>query len=749
MTRNHIKLVYLRELRDQLRDKRTLFMVLVLPMLLYPLLGMALLQVSQFMNEEPVNVWLVGQEQFSGADSPIEGDRFRDDLVDEGRSWMLNLVSVNNGSGKLDLLLQELQQLTANDQGLSRELKRQIQFELSSRQIDLLVIFPTGLSEAIRSSAESQSSDVAPQVAIFQNSARAKSQVAGDLVGRTLNRWQARIAANNLHDLEVPSSAIRPFELVSQDIATKTLKRAVMWAKILPFVIVIWALTGAFYPAVDLCAGEKERGTLETLLSSPARRSHIVTGKLLTVMTFSMLTSILNLASMGFTGMFVVGRMTQFGSAGMPVGLPPVAVWVWLLMALIPISALFSSLAMAIAAFARSSKEGQYYLMPLLMITLPLMMLPMLPSAELDFGTSLIPVTGLMLLLRSLIEGQYGMVFAYAGPVCAVTIVCCGMAMRWAVRQFDKESVLFRSSERYGLGALCRHVFNHRGDMPTIGQAIMCGVVILVIKFFVGFAMPVPMGWVGFCKQTIITLVATVAVPAILMAIVLTRRPRLSLRIQLPKWWAVPLAISLAVLLHPAFMLLSQWVLQVYPPSENVGQIQALMARILGEAPGLWAVIGVMAVAPAICEEIAFRGFILSGLQSLRSRSSAIFICSLLFGAAHSVIQQSIVTFVVGIVIGIIAVQTRSLLPCIGYHAVHNALAVVMSQIDPALIANSTWLGYVFQVNAQGAIDYQMATRVVFTVAGGGLLFWLCRFKVERLVSAFPAASTSGLTSAK
>ena len=77
------------------------------------------------------------------------------------------------------------------------------------------------------------------------------------------------------------------------------------------------------------------------------------------------------------------------------------------MLALVPISALFSALSLAIAAFARSSKEGQYYLMPLLMISLPLMMLPMLPATELDLGFALIPLSGLMLLLRALIEGQY------------------------------------------------------------------------------------------------------------------------------------------------------------------------------------------------------------------------------------------------------------------------------------------------------------------------------------------------------
>ena len=68
--------------------------------------------------------------------------------------------------------------------------------------------------------------------------------------------------------------------------------RRPLWSKILPFVLLIWALTGAFYPAIDLCAGEKERGTLETLLSSPAERIEIVWGKLLTIMIFSMATAV-------------------------------------------------------------------------------------------------------------------------------------------------------------------------------------------------------------------------------------------------------------------------------------------------------------------------------------------------------------------------------------------------------------------------------------------------------------------------
>ena len=137
------------------------------------------------------------------------------------------------------------------------------------------------------------------------------------------------------------------------------------------------------------------------------------------------------------------------------------------MLALIPISALFSAVALAAAAFARSSKEGQYYLVPLLMISMPLMMIPMLPAAELDFGTSLIPVSGLMLLLRSLIEANYTDCLKFAAPVCAINLACCWLAVRWVIHQFNSETVLFRASERFGIGAWIKHIMRERRSLPS------------------------------------------------------------------------------------------------------------------------------------------------------------------------------------------------------------------------------------------------------------------------------------------
>ena len=108
------------------------------------------------------------------------------------------------------------------------------------------------------------------------------------------------------------------------------------------------------------------------------------------------------------------------------------------------------------------------------MLSLPLMMLSIFPGAELDLGFALIPLSGLLLLLRTLIEGQYLEALRYSLPVVGVTAVCCWLAIRWAIDQFNNESVLFRESERFGVGLWVRHLLRDREDLPTAGEALLC-----------------------------------------------------------------------------------------------------------------------------------------------------------------------------------------------------------------------------------------------------------------------------------
>ena len=665
----NVKLIFLREVRDQLRDRRTLFMIFVLPLLLYPLLGMSFFQVVQFMREHPSRIKIIGLETLANLPALVEDGQIAERWLDERRT-----------ARSLEV---ELEPHPAEPQKTAEQVRGEAESQINSEAFQVVIYFPPDFTARMKdlrekvaahqtNGANGNTAPEIPQPVIYFNGADEKSQFTYARVAAALRRWTDAIGERLLREGNLPAIAAHPFQVQQTDVAAPELRQAVVWSKILPFVLFIWALTGAFYPAIDLCAGEKERGTLETLLSSPAERSEIVTGKLLTVMLFSVATALLNIISMGLCGAFLLNQLDSLG-AGPAIGMPPPWAPVWLLVALIPVAALFSALCLALAAFAKSNKEGQYYLMPLLLVSMPLMILPMAPGVELTLGNSLIPLTGLVLLLRSLLEGQYLEALPFVPPVVLVTLLCCVLALRWAIEQFNKENVLFRESERVDLGLWLRHLILDRQDTPSAAEAFFCGVLILVIGFFIGLSTAPPQSLGDLVRLVMVSQLVVIATPPLLMAVMLTRRPLLTLLIRKPPLAAIPLAMVLAMVLHPLVLLFARGLSELYPIRAG-GHDAALGA--LAEAP-YWLAILMFAVLPAICEELAFRGFILSGLRHLGHRWRAILISALFFGITHQILQQSIITAAVGAIIGYIAVQANSLWPCIAFHATHKALMLV------------------------------------------------------------------------
>ena len=667
---SNVKLIFSREVRDQLRDRRTLFTIAVLPIFLYPLLGMLVFQVMQFTREYPVRIWIVGSEHLPRQPRLIEGTLFS-----------AGLFSYPKDNKLLEVVLADSDSDAKGSEELQFEAKRAVQ----SGDFDAVIIFPPSFSEQLerfrkqlgdsRLPIHDEAVGEIPSPRIIYDQTRDESRVAKERLAMVLHNWRENIGREYLKQNNISEILAKPFVAEETDVASEDQRRAAVWSKLLPFVILIWALTGAFYPAIDLCAGEKERGTLETLLCSPARRGEIVWGKLLTIMLFSGATALLNLVSMSVTATLMMGQLEQLEQTfpELPMGMPPLVSLVWLIVALIPVSALFSALSLALATFARSAKEGQYYLMPLLLVTMPLIVLPVLPSVQLELGTSLIPVTGLMLLLKSLMESDYQLALLHVIPVIGMTAICCLFAIRWAIDQFNNESVLFRESERVDLGLWLRHIVRNRGDTPSIGAALLCATFLLILRFFANFQLSTPESWSELAMVTIISQIAFFAAPALIMAFILTRNPRATLLFRMPVGFTLPAAFLLAALLHPTAMTISTQLQELYPAPE---QLQIMVQKLINDAPNIWALLLVLALTPAICEELAFRGFILSGLRHLGHPSWAILLTSLLFGVAHGIIQQSIAASIVGCVIGYLAVQSGSILTCILFHLTHNSLAI-------------------------------------------------------------------------
>lgn len=714
MNWSNVRLIFSREVRDQLRDRRTLFMIAVLPLLLYPILGMSMFQVLQFVREHPTKVLVIGAQDLPASPSLLQNGRFAARLFKDADKRRLLEITVSTAGGRT------LRQQVAE----ARQSVKQGEYQA-------VVYFPPDFADRLRAFREllaRQRSDPpearrgkpklsVPEPEIYFNSAKEKSQITFVRISQVLDRWLQEIGRQNLATSRLPESAARPFEVTEHDVADKGHRDAAVWGKLLPFLVLIWALTGAFYPAVDLCAGEKERGTLETLLSSPAQRSEIVWGKLLTIMVFSMVTAVLNLLSMGITGSFVMQVLPGLGH-------PPLLTPLWLLLALVPMSALFSALCLALAAFARSSKEGQYYLMPLVLITMPLVVLPMAPGVELNLGNSLIPVTGVVLLLRAMLEGNYFQALPYAPPVAVVTLTCCLWAIRWAEDQFNSESVLFRESERLDMGLWLRHLMRDRGDTPSAAQALLCGALILLIHFFMNFAVRQPEHFIDLAMVAAVTQLVVIATPALLMTVMLTRSPRQTLLLRMPPLAALPAAAILALVLHPAVMRLTELVAWLYPMSSDVHE---MFHGLLGQAPSLWLMLLVIAVMPAICEELAFRGFILSGLRHTGHKWRAIALSSFFFGIVHGVLQQSIVACVVGLLIGYLAVQTGSLLPGMVYHVIHNSLGVTAARLTQPDAADQPIVSRLVEFAADYGSPYDWPVVVACLLLAAILLAWFRR----------------------
>ena len=731
MNWTNVKRIFNREIRDQLRDRRTLFTTLILPLMMYPILGLLMLQIAQFVSETSSKVQVIGWGAIDDLPVLFDNNKFTDDHA-PAAGKLLDLEFYEGGEQSTSEVYDDAKKLVDSD------------------EFDAVIVFPADLQQyilALRNEVEaredegstvedSQSDDsglksaetVLPQgPQIVFNSVDDKSKIARKRIADVLESWQTSIKQTLFQAGNIPLKIADPIAIVDRDTAPEESRTAALWASIIPMLLLMWTLSGAFYPAVDLCAGEKERGTLETLLCGPAKRIEIVAGKLLTIMTFSFFTSFFNLVSIAFTGVFMIGRMMPEGSP-LHEQLGSVPGWsiLWSLVVLVPLVAMFSALALSAATFARSSKEGQYYMMPLLILCMPLMMISMIPSVELNLGTSLIPVAGAALLLRNLIESQFSVAIRFAFPVVASSMFCCYLALRWATAQFNSESVLFRESEKWDVKLWLLQLLKTPRVAPTAGMAISFALFVLILRFFANFLTPDVMTWQGLLLNNSVALILTVGVPAILAAVFLTNNLWDTLNIRRVSAPVLVIAVLLPFSLQPIISWFGVVIAEIYPMSPSMLAGLEGMEKMFVDAPWGWLLLA-FAVVPAVFEELAFRGFMLSGLRSETKDWTAIFITAAFFGITHGILQQSLNAGMVGVLLGYVAVRTNSIIPTMIIHFLHNGLLVVVGKFSAILEWQQT-----LQVKYDDVDVYSPLVTVVGTVITLALLFMLHRLTVAK-----------------
>ncbi len=767
MNWKNIRLIFLREVRDQLRDRRTLFMITILPVLLYPMLGLGLVEMMLTFSEQRRTVVILNAK-----DLPADPAFLTEDGIDS--QWL----SGSADGTPISVITDREESRSSADAGDPRQLQRRQELlkqariladhvrrataetsadevaeetadsdsrpaaDLSSQfsrlGIEVLVLVPDGYADLVASvrqqvqdGADGAESEIeSSRLIVVRNSADDKSVVAFSIVQSALRTWESHVRASIFDEAALPETLQHPARLKWVEVAQGEQVAANVWSKMFPAMLVIMALTGAFYPAIDLGAGEKERGTMETLLISPARRVELVLGKFCTIMLFSVMSALMNLASMAVTGQQMASAMGAGLTESLSLQFPPASAIMWVVILLLPLAALFSALCLALATFARSSKEGQYYLTPLLMVVMGLTMFCLSPTVEIAPLYSVLPVVNVALLLKGLLltSVQTSSLLAYAIPVLVSSFGYSLLAIWWAIELYNNEGVLFREAEKFDLRVWLRQLMRPRDAVPAFPEAVFCFIGLLLLQLAaMTFLQPELTGDAEQDARAMLQLICvqqlvTIACPAVFMGILLTTSPRATFRLRRPSAAAMLTAAGLAVLVHPLSIELSQFLAEqgVFPEiPEAFARVHALMT---GGGQPLWLLIVVFALTPAICEELAFRGFILSGLARGGRLGIAVVISSMMFGVIHMIPQQVFNAALVGLLIGLLAVHSRSLFPAILFHFCTNTLAVLYSR-------NSLNLpeGLLFSRDAAGMLRYNPVVLVVCSVIVGFICSRLVR----------------------
>ncbi len=770
MNWHNVLLILKREIRDQLRDRRTLFMVAVVPVLLYPLMGIGMVQMMLLFTEQPRTVVILGTDELPAGllkEGTFDPELFNDQAEAKRFASKLRVVrdvDKNSDSDQLnkkgptpkeliasaEWLRKEYQQLYKTEDPLLRSaIKRKMNEFFGQCGIDTLIVVPVGFREhleKINQQLQNRNEEIninnqadQPRLAIVHNSASEKSRLAYGRVSQVTDKWEKQLLVSRLKKAKLPLSIVSPVQPMSIDLAEAEEFSATLWSKLFPALLVLMTVTGAFYPAIDVAAGEKERGTMETLLICPASRTEIVLGKFFTVMAFSVSTALLNLISMGFTGKYMAsvtgGSMSHLGN----IAPPSLQALLWVGVLMVPLATLFSALCLALSTFARSTKEGQYYLTPLLMIVLGLTMFCLSPAIEITPFYSVLPVIGPALLLKELLASN-GQSLGYVVPVLGASVGYSLLALWWAIDQFSKEDVLFREAELFDIKSWARNLFANKTPLPTFVMAAFCFIFMILLQFGTSkiIADLKDSGRFGLDEISMIHQVSLIAVPVLIMGFLFTTSIRQTFKLNLPplKMWFI--AAGLAFVLHPlsgALLGLLDGFFPELPP-----QIVEQFSKIMSPDMPLWKVLLAVALTPAICEELAFRGFILSGFSRTGRTGIAIVLSSFLFGLIHMIPIQVFNATLLGMVIGLIAVRSNSIFPGMLFHFINNSLSVLHQRIKPDVITFTGWQEWFFSyqsiTNKEGAVthvlDYNLPTLVLCFLIAIPMMYLLLTSKREK-----------------
>ena len=390
--------IFKKELTDVLRDKRTLFFMIVIPVIVMPLIFIGSIKFQEYQSkksdEKVLNIGLINKT----SDSQI-----RDYLLDQKGVYLVE-----------DIDLDSLELGIKND----------------SLQGGLYIH---------KNFINDISTNAMGKVEVYYKSSDLMSK-AKNRINNALEIYKNKIVSERLSQFNVDKDLLEPLDIINKDISTKkeTIGKAV--GGLIPYMLVIFIFLGAMYPAIDLGAGEKERGSLETLLSSPATKFEITVGKLMVVSLAGMVSGLISVVGISAPFYFIGNIPDQIKSTVLEIISPFIIVSVIILM--IPIAIFFASMLLSISFYARSFKEAQSLMGPLNIIIIVPLMLTLGPGIEIDHITALIPLINVGLLTKEILAGSAQPI--YFIETLSSLLFFAAIGIRFSVYWFNKENTIFR-----------------------------------------------------------------------------------------------------------------------------------------------------------------------------------------------------------------------------------------------------------------------------------------------------------------
>lgn len=674
--RVRIGAIYRKELINILRDRRAMLAMIIIPVVMYPVLMLGFVRAV-----ESDEAKLRSQTFVVETATLEEADNLLARVVIAQDPDAKNQPTFNVHPGDTPIAL------------LGDEVQLRVELEVSPRPKP----FPERLT-----------------VHIAFNEISARSRTAMEQLTATLGRYRERMTRDSLEKLLENQLPMMPntepvVDLVLSPVRIETFSTATEqqrggWALglIVPVILVLMTITGAIYPAIDLTAGERERGTLEALLATPVPVLHLVMAKFLVVATIGLLAAFVNVLSVGATMHF--GGLTKvFANAEAPVQFPASTLPI-IVFSMIPFAMLSSAILVAVCSFARSYKEAQTYVTPVIILALVPAIAATLPSIQLKGIFLVVPVGNMVLLARELF--QQTCTWPQVLIVLLSTTLYAAAAVGVAARLFGQEAVLFADAGSYR--TLMQRRLMQPSPAPTVAQAVVLAALLFPAVFFVSSLFSdlllehliSGLSWLAIVQFGGLFFLLPLAVAAFFKINLVS-----TFRLRLPParaWLAAVLIGASSWVVATEFFALQT---RVVPPSEALAELN----RVLSEGAkdvSLWTIVFLLAVIPGISEEFLFRGFLLSGLGRESGKWTAIIGAGLMFGAFHFVVDKIPVTALMGVLLGYLCWQSRSLWPGILAHVMHNSALMVLPSVPRA----ADWLGL---SNIESEPDRLLPIRVV------------------------------------